>query len=130
MAFKGIFKFKSKEYRLIFFQHEMTRVLDNRGAPASEPQTGYIHITIEVGEDNALAGWAFFGHQSEDGEIILYKRDSDAKLRSLKFKDGYVFRYLESFSADDSTPSTFSVSITAKEIELSPDGVDRIADWA
>ena len=130
MAFKGVFKFKSKEYRLLSFSHSMQRVLDSRGAPSTQPGPGYVNIVIEVGDDNNIAEWAFLGYQTAEGEVVIFKRDSDAKLRSLKFKDAYVYSYMESFSADDSQPSTFSISITAKEVELNPGGIDTIAEWA
>ncbi|MCW3125678.1 MAG: phage tail protein [Bacteroidetes bacterium] len=130
MAFKGVFKFKGKEYTLLSFSHEMDRALDKRGAPAEQPKPGLITIQIEVADNNDLAAWAFIGYQTEEGEIVIYKRDSEATLRSLKFKDGYISYYLETFSNSDSQPSTFTISITPKEIQLSPGGIDLIADWA
>ena len=129
MAVNGKFKFKSNEYRVIEFTHEMHRVLDGRGAPSSQPSPGFIHLTIEATDTNVFAGWAFSGSQSEDGEIILSKRDSEATMRSLKFKDAYVFGYKEHYSANDDSPATISLSITPKEIQLTPDSIDWIADW-
>ena len=130
MAFKGVFKFKGKEYRLINFTHTVERTLDNRGAPASGVVAGIISVTIEIGENNDIAAWAMLDYKAEEGEIVLYKRDSEATLRSLKFSDAYIFYYQESFSGDDSNPSTFTFSITAREVDLSPDGVMGTAPWA
>lgn len=130
MAFKGVFKFKSKEYRLLNFSHTIERTLDSRGAPASGVKGGMVSITIEIADNNDLAAWAMLDYQVEEGEVVIYKRDSEATLRSLKFKDAYIYFYQESFSADDNTPCTFTFYVTAKEIELVPDGVVAIADWA
>ena len=130
MAFKGVFKFKSKEYVLLSFSHAMDRTLDKRGAPAEQPKPGLISIEIEVGDNNDLAAWAFMGYQTEEGEIVIFKRDSEAKLRSLKFKDAYICSYLETFSGSDSRPSIFAITISPKEIELTPGGINLIADWA
>jgi hypothetical protein len=130
MAFKGVFKYKSKEYRLINFTHTVERTLDNRGAPSSGVVAGIISVTIEVGDNNDIAAWAMLDYQADEGEIVLYKRDSDATLRSLNFSDAYIFYYQEAFSADDSTPSTFTFSITARVVDLTPDGVEGTARWA
>jgi hypothetical protein len=130
MAFKGVFKFKSKEYRLLAFSHNIVRQLDARGAPATGPNAGTVSITIEVGDNNDIAEWAMLDYQTEEGEVVLFKRDSDATLRSLKFKDAYIYQYQELFSADDVNPCTFSFSITAKEVELSPGGIVESAAWA
>jgi hypothetical protein len=70
-------KFKSKEYRLISFSHSMQRTLDSRGAIWSAG-AGYVNIVIEVGDDNDIAEWAFLGYQTAEGEVVIYKRDSDA----------------------------------------------------
>ena len=130
MAFKGIFKYKGKEYRLINFTHTVERTLDNRGAPASGVVAGIINITVEIGDNNDIAAWAMLDYQADEGEIVLYKRDSEATLRSLKFKDAYIFFYQEIFNSDDTTPSIFSFSITAREVDLSPDGIMGTARWA
>ena len=130
MAFKGVFKFKSKEYTLLSFSHEMDRTLDKRGAPAERPKPGLINIQIEVSDNNDLAAWAFMGYQTEEGEIVIYKRDSEATLRSLKFKDAYISSYLETFNSNDNQPSIFAITISPKEIQLTHGGIDLIADWA
>jgi hypothetical protein len=130
MAFKGVFKFKGKEYILLSFSHAMDRALDKRGAPAEQPKPGLINIEIEVADNNDLAAWAFIGYQTEEGEVVIYKRDSEATLRSLKFKDAYITSYLETFSSNNNQPSIFAITISPKEIELSPGGISLIADWA
>lgn len=130
MAFKGIFKFKNKEYNLLDFDHEMTRGHDiATGAPTRMPTPGIISITVEAGEDNKIAAWAFLDFANEEGEIILYKRDSEATLRKLVFKDAYIVKYHESFNSGNSTPCSISISITPKEIEMSPEGINLIASW-
>ncbi len=56
--------------------------------------------------------------ERKDGSIVYSKRDNDATLKELKFKEAYLVDYNENFDSTGDNPVTESFTLSAKEIDL------------
>ena len=56
--------------------------------------------------------------ERKDGSVVFLKRDSDATLKELKFKEGYLIGFEESFHSANTNPMTITFTISAKKIEM------------
>jgi len=56
--------------------------------------------------------------ERKDGTVTFFKRDSDAELKKLNFKEGYLVKFEESFDADDKSPMTVAFTISARELSM------------
>ena len=56
--------------------------------------------------------------ERKDGSIVFLKRDSEATLKELKFKEAYIVKYQEDFDATGNQPLKETFTLSAKEIEL------------
>lgn len=56
--------------------------------------------------------------ERKDGSIMYVKRDTDAKLKELNFKEGYLIKYKEEFDATGTNPLVETFTISAQEITM------------
>jgi len=65
--------------------------------------------------------------ERKDGSIQYVKRDTDAKLKEMNFKEGYLVKYNETFDAADHSPLVETFTISAKEISCG--GGEHVNEW-
>ena len=82
------------------------------------PEVAKITITVESTGDTDLFEWMTNSFERKDGSIIFLKRDSEATLKELKFKEAYIVKYKEDFDAAGDNPLTETFTLSAKEIEM------------
>ena len=56
--------------------------------------------------------------ERKDGSVVFIKRDSDATLKELKFKEGYLVNFQEGFTSTSENPLNQTFTISAKEITM------------
>lgn len=118
MSFKSKFKVAGKERNIISVDFGMLQETDATGRPSSVTRGGKITVTVESTGDTELFEWMTNSFERKDGSIVFLKRDSEATLKELKFKEAYIVKYKENFDALGDKPLTETFTISAREIEM------------
>ena len=118
MSFKSILKVAGKNYNVLNVNYGLFQETDVTGRPSTITRGGKIDITVESTGETDLFEWMTNSFERKDGSIVFKKRDSDATLKELKFKEAYIVKYTENFDATGENPLTESFVLSAKEIEL------------
>ncbi len=118
MSFKATFSVAGKEYRVLDSSFDLHQVVDKTGRVSSETRGGKIHVVVESNQETDLFEWMIDPYSHKDGSITFKKRDSDATMKELKFKEAYMIDYNETFSSTNDRPMAIAFTLSAKEIEL------------
>ncbi len=118
MAFKAILTVNGKEYNVLNCSYDLFRETDSTGRPSSVTRGGRIKITLESTEDTTLVEWMFNNFERHDGSIRFLKRDNEATEKELRFTEGYMVKYIESFDSTDSLPMNEALIISARAIAM------------
>ena len=93
MSFKSKFKVAGKERNIISVDFGMLQETDATGRPSSVTRGGKITVTVEGTGETDLFEWMTNSFERKDGSIVFLKRDSEATLKELKFKEAYIVTY-------------------------------------
>lgn len=118
MSFKAKFKVAGKEMNVLDCDYSLRQEVDATGRPSSVTRGGKINLTVESTGENDIFEWMCNNFERKDGSIVFTKRDSDATMKELKFKEGYLIGFDEKFTSSDTNPMTISFTISAKEISM------------
>ena len=118
MSFTSKFKVAGKERNILSVEYAMLQETDPTGRPSSVTRGCKIHLTVEGTWETDLFEWMTNSFERKDGSVVFKKRDSDATLKELKFKEAYIVKYTENFDSTGENPLTESFVLSAKEIEL------------
>jgi len=118
MSFKAKLKVAGKERNILSVDFGMLQETDPTGRPSSVTRGGKIHIVVEGTGETDLFEWMTNPFERKDGSIVFYKRDSDATLKELKFKEAYIVKYREDFDSTGDTPLKEVFTLSAREIEM------------
>ena len=118
MSFKAKFKAAGKELNVLDAQYSLHQEVDATGRPSSITRGGQITVTVESTAETDLYEWMCNNFERKEGSIVFTKRDSDATMKELKFKEGYLIGYEEAFHASNTNPMTVTFTISAKELTL------------
>lgn len=118
MSFKTTIEYAGKKRNVLSVEYAMLQETDPTGRPSSVTRGGKIHLTVEGTGETDLFEWMTNSFERKDGSIVFKKRDSDATLKELKFKEAYIVKYTENFDSTGENPLTESFVLSAKEIEL------------
>jgi hypothetical protein len=118
MSFKAKLNVAGKELNILTCSYDLVQEVDATGRPSSVTRGGKIHLTVESTGEAFLFEWTCNNFERKDGSIVFFKRDTDAKLKELKFSEGYLVNYEESFDAFNSNPMTETFTISARKIEM------------
>ena len=118
MSFKTTIEYAGKKRNVLSVEYAMLQETDKTGRPSSVSRGGKIFITVEGTGETDLFEWMTNSFERKDGVIKFIKRDSDATLKELKFKEAYIVKYTENFDSTGENPLTESFVLSAKEIEL------------
>ena len=97
MSFKAKLEVDGKEYRVVYCNYSLKQFVDDTGRPSSTVRAGTIDIIVESTDDTTLFECMCDSYMRKDGKITLNKRDEDAKMKELEFKEAYMVSYKESF---------------------------------
>jgi len=118
MSFKAKLKVSGKEVNVLHCNYALKQETDATGRPSSITRGGKITMTVESTGDTQFFEWMCNNFERKDGSIVFVKRDSDATLKELKFKEAYLVEYRENFDATGENPVTETFTLSAREIGL------------
>ncbi len=128
MSFKSKLSVGGKELNILDATYDLFQEIDATGRPSSVTRGGTITITVESTGDSFFFEWMTDNFDRKDGSIGYVKRDTDAKLKELKFTEGYLVKYKETFDATGTSPLTETFTISAREISIG--NGKHINEWA
>lgn len=118
MSFKAKLKVAGKELNVLSSHYSLKQETDATGRPSSITRGGKITLTVEGSDDTTFFEWMCNNFERKEGSVVFIKRDSDATMKELKFKEGYLVDYSENFENTGDNPITETFTISAKEITL------------
>ena len=118
MSFKAKFKAGSIECNVLSCGFSLYQETDVTGRPSSVTRGGTLNITVESTGSTELFEWMCNSFEKKDGSITFLKRDSEATLKELKWKEGWLVNYNEAFTASTTDPFNINLVISAKEITM------------
>jgi Hemolysin coregulated protein Hcp (TssD) len=118
MSFKVKLKVAGKEVNVLDLSYQLKQETDATGRPSAVTRGGKITLTVESTGDTSFFEWMCNNFERKDGSIVFIKRDTDATLKELTFKEAYLVDYREDFSATDKTPVSETFTLSAKEINM------------
>lgn len=118
MSFKARLKVAGKEIPVLACDYSLKQETDATGRPSSITRGGKINVTVESTDDTAFFEWMVNPFERKEGSIVFVKRDSDATLKELKFKEAYVVDYKEEFDGKNDSPNYERFTISAMSIEV------------
>lgn len=118
MSFKAKFKVAGKERNILDVEFAMLQETDPTGRPSSVTRGGKIHLKVEGTGETDLFEWMTNSFERKDGSIVFVKRDNDATMKELKFKEAYIVKYREEFDSTGETPLVEHFVLSAREIEM------------
>lgn len=127
MSFKAKLNVGGKDVNVLSVNYDLHQDVDATGRPSSITRGGRIALTVESTGESTFFEWMVNNFERKDGTITFTKRDSDAKLKELSFKEGYLVKYKENFEAANENPMTETFIISAKEIKVG--NGEHVNEW-
>jgi hypothetical protein len=118
MSFKVKLKVAGKDSNILDLSYALKQETDATGRPSAVTRGGKISITVESTGDTAWFEWMCNNFERKDGSIVFIKRDTDATLKELTFKEAYMVDYRENFSATNDKAVSETFTLSAKEITM------------
>ena len=119
MAFKARLQFSGNEYDVLHCDYSFTRDVDPKGRPSSSVYGGTINVEVESTEDTSVIE-SMVNNQYKPiaGTLLIKKSDEDAKMKEVKFEDGYIVRFEEGINIVGDHPMTYKFRISARSISI------------
>ncbi|MGO3183401.1 MAG: type VI secretion system tube protein TssD [Aequorivita sp.] len=127
MSFKAKLSLNGKEYNVLDCSYDLFQETDATGRPSSVTRGGRVKLRVESTEDTSLVEWMFNNFERRDGSVKFLKRDNEATAKELKFKEGYMVKYVETFDSTDKEPMSESLVISARSITMGTG--EHVNDW-
>ncbi len=118
MSFKSKLTVGGKDFNILNVAYELKQETDATGRPSAVTRGGKITMTVESTGDSFFFEWMTDNFDRKDGKVQFVKRDTDAKLKSLDFKEAYCVSYKETFDATGENPLVETFTISAQEITV------------
>jgi hypothetical protein len=128
MSFKAQLEVAGAKNNVLDLSYSLKQETDATGRPSSVTRGGQITITVESTGDTKFFEWMCNNFERKDGKVTFTKRDSDATMKELSFKEGYLVAYRENFNATGENPITETFTISAKEIGMG--NASHVNEWA
>lgn len=118
MSFNAVLDIDGNEYRVLHCDYEFDQEVDATGRPSSTTRGGIIKVQIESTDDTSIFMWMCDSYMRKDGKIVYQKRDEDAKLKELEFKQAYLVGYKESFDHVGTGSMIETLTFSARSIKM------------
>ncbi len=118
MSFKAKLKVAGKDYNVLNVSYDLAQETDQTGRPSTVTRGGRIRLQVESTGSTELFEWMTNNFERKDGSVTFLKRDSEATLKELNFREAYMVKYEESFSHEGKNPLVETFTISAREIAL------------
>lgn len=122
MTHTGGFKLDGKEAELVGLSYHFFRQVDDKGRPAT--QVRRIELTVTIASDDKLKesiiNWLAKPDQGKEGEVVLYSGEGDEKkpFKTIKFENGYVVDYHETYSHGNLSNIQETFTISAEKVSI------------
>ncbi len=127
MSFKAKLKVGGKEVNVLQVSYDLNQEVDATGRPSAITRGGRIKLQVESTGDSFFFEWMVNNFERKDGVVTFLKRDTDAKLKELEFKEGYLVKYEENFESINSIPMTETFTISARSITVGAG--EHVNEW-
>ena len=128
MSFKAQLDVAGKKVNVLDLSYALKQETDATGRPSSITRGGKLTLTVESTGETNFFEWMCNNFERKDGKIVFTKRDSDATMKELNFKEGYLVEYRENFNSTGDNPITETFTISAKEITMG--NASHVNQWA
>ncbi len=119
MSFKANLSIEGgSEIRLLHCSYALTRDVDATGRPSSAVKGGIVKFVIESTNDTSLNEWMVDQFTHKNGHVVFMKRDSNTKMKELKFENAYIVELNEIFDSVGENPCKIHFTITAEKIKV------------
>lgn len=118
MSFKAKLKVAGKELNVLGCSYALKQETDATGRPSSITRGGKITVSVESSGETTFFEWMCNNFERKDGSIVFVKRDNDATMKELTFREAYLVDYKEIFDNEGDTPITETFTLSAKEISV------------
>lgn len=118
MSFLAKMSVDGLELNVLHCGYRFTQVIDATGKPAALPTGGTISLIVESAGDTELFDWMVSPTLVKSGKVTFFRRDTNSKLKTLEFTDGYCVEYYETFDHEGEMPMQIELTISARELKL------------
>ncbi|MDR0712830.1 MAG: type VI secretion system needle protein Hcp [Bacteroidales bacterium] len=125
MAFRSKLQFEGKEYDVIDCNYSFQRDVDSKGRPSSNVYGGNIYLTVESTDDTTILAQMENQFKPHTGTVIFNKGEEEAKMKELKWSNGYTIKYDESLDIVGREPMKISFVVSAEKISVEGAEVDH-----
>lgn len=138
MSFKVNLEVGGKTYEVLESKYIFAQPTDATGRPSAVVRGGKLTISLESTSSTFFFENMIDSFQRLDGKLIYLKRDTNAKMKEVKFEEAYVVEYAESFSGggvanangndNEQTPAIETFTLSARV--LSVEAATFTKQWA
>ena len=107
--------------------YSLKQETDPTGRPSSVTRGGKIELLVEGTGSTKLIEWMCNSFERKDGSVVYLKRDSDATLKELSFKEAYMVEYHEIFDSTGTNPLAEKFVLSAKSLKMG--NGEHINEW-
>ncbi|MDR3338881.1 MAG: type VI secretion system needle protein Hcp, partial [Candidatus Symbiothrix sp.] len=115
MSFRANLNFEGKDYDVIKCYYTIEREVDSKGRPSSNLYGGKIHLSVESTTDVSLIDKMATQFKPNTGSITFKKNDEDAKMKELKWENGYIVEFKEGIQIVGEVPMLTEFVISAQK---------------
>lgn len=108
-----------KERQVIYMHYELNQQTDVEGQPVGRTRGGKITLRVRTPKDGNtdIVEWMCDTNMSKDGEIVIPSL-AGGDLKTIKFSDGFVVSYSETFDRRQELILFEEFTISAKVIKI------------
>lgn len=128
MSFLAKLTLGDNSYNILTVHFGVSQSVGTNNLPTRNPEIGLINIVVESSNQSELFEWAMMPSQTKNGNILFYRRDSVAPLKTLNFYNAFCINYEEQFASDGEVPMKTKLVISPYSIEMH--SIERTQPWA
>jgi len=125
MAFRAKLQFEGKEYDVLDCNYSFRRDVDAKGRPSSNVYGGNVYVTVESTDDTKIIAQMVNQFKPNSGTVTFNKGDEEAKLKEVKWENGYIIKYNEELDVVGREPMQISFVVSAEKISVEGAEVDH-----
>ncbi|MDR2915103.1 MAG: type VI secretion system needle protein Hcp [Tannerella sp.] len=118
MSFRANLSFEGKEFDVIQCEYSIEREIDSKGRPSSNLYGGKITMMVESTDDITLIEKMASQFKPNTGTITFKKDDEDAKMKELKWENGYIVDLEEGLAIVGEIPMSIRFTISAQTLTV------------
>ncbi len=118
MSFRANLSFEGKEFDVIQCEYNIEREVDSKGRPSSNLYGGKVTMMVESTDDITLIEKMASQFKPNTGTITFKKDDEDAKMKELKWENGYIVDLEEGLEIVGDIPMGIRFTISAQTLTI------------